>query len=74
VKYSVVLVPEADGSFTVRVPALPGVVAQGRTRQEAIDMSREAIATHLETLLAEGESLAGEGGVLIVPEVTDGRS
>ena len=73
-KYSVVLVPEADGSFTVRVPALPGVFAQGRTRGEAIDMAREAIATHLEALLAEGETLASADGVLMDPRVADGRS
>ncbi|MBN1190880.1 MAG: type II toxin-antitoxin system HicA family toxin [Dehalococcoidales bacterium] len=34
--YTVILVPEEDGGYSVEVPALPGCFTQGETREEAI--------------------------------------
>ena len=34
--YTVELIPEAEGGFTVRVPALPEVVTFGATKPEAL--------------------------------------
>jgi len=41
--FSVVLEPQEDGGFTVLVPALPEVVTEGDTEQEALANAREAI-------------------------------
>ncbi len=60
-QYTVLLEPDPDdGSYTVTVPALPGVVTQGATFEEALAMAREAIQCHLEGLLADGEPVPEE--------------
>jgi len=41
--FSVVLEPQEGGGFTVLVPALPEVVTEGDTEQEALDNAEEAI-------------------------------
>ena len=57
-EYTIILDPDRQGrGFTVTVPALPGCITEGRTRQEAIDNAREAILLYLESLLAEGEPI-----------------
>ena len=43
-----------DGSYTVTVPALPGIVTQGRDLEDAIAMGRDAIRCHINGLLKEG--------------------
>jgi len=53
-RYTVVLDPWSEGDgFTVTVPALPGCVTQGRTKEEALERAREAIQCHLEGLMAD---------------------
>ena len=47
-KLRVVLEPSEDGGFTVVVPALPGCVSEGDTREEALANVREAIQLYLE--------------------------
>lgn len=47
-KFRVVLEPSDDGGFTVYVPALPGCVSEGETREEALANIREAIELYLE--------------------------
>jgi antitoxin HicB len=49
-----------DGSYTVTVPALPGVVTQGRDVDEAIAMAREAIICHIEGLQKDGGPIPEE--------------
>ncbi len=47
----VVLEPDIeDGGFVVHVPALPGCVTQGDTREEALKNAREAIDAYLESV------------------------
>jgi antitoxin HicB len=41
--FSVVLEPQEGGGFTVLVPALPEVVTEGDTEQEALANAQEAI-------------------------------
>ena len=54
-KYRVLIKPDEDGVFVAEVPSLPGCVSQGRTRAEALENVREAIAAYLESLEAHGE-------------------
>ena len=46
--FSVVLEPQEGGGFTVLVPALPEVVSEGDTREEALSHAEEAIRAVLE--------------------------
>ena len=62
-KYTVILVPEAEGGYSVEVPALRGCYTQGETREEAIAMAREAIQLYLESCRAHGEACPEESGV-----------
>ena len=56
--YTILLDPdEEDGGYTVTVPALPGLVTQGDTLDEALAMARDAIALYLEDLVASGEAI-----------------
>ena len=48
-EFEIVLTPQPEGGFTVTVPELPDVVTEGDTREQAIDMVREAIEGYLET-------------------------
>lgn len=49
-KYRVLIEQDEDGFFVAEVPALPGCVSQGQTRQEALENIREAIAGYLDSL------------------------
>ena len=46
--FSVVLEPQDGGGFTVIVPALPEVVTEGDTEEEALANAEEAIRAILE--------------------------
>jgi predicted RNase H-like HicB family nuclease len=50
-----VIVEEGETSVGVYVPDLPGCVAVGETREEAMDLIREAIEMHVESLRENGE-------------------
>jgi antitoxin HicB len=54
-KFAVVIEPEDDGGFTVRVPALPEIVSYGEDEQEA--MAEDAIRLVIEDCLARGEPI-----------------
>jgi len=44
----VVLEPSDEGGYTVYVPALPGCISEGDSREEALENIREAIQLYLE--------------------------
>jgi antitoxin HicB len=59
--YTILLDPdEEDGGYTVTVPALPGCVTQGATREAAIALARDAIRGYLEALAKDGRPLPEE--------------
>jgi len=47
-KIHILLEPSPDGGFTALVPALPGCISEGDTRDEALANIREAIELYLE--------------------------
>jgi predicted RNase H-like HicB family nuclease len=49
-KYRVLIEPDEDGVYGAEVPALPGCISQGRTRAEAVENIKEAIAAYLEAI------------------------
>ena len=46
--FSVILEPQVDGGFTVLVPALPEVVTEGDSEEEALANIQDAICEYLE--------------------------
>ena len=62
-KYTVILVPEEEGGYSVDVPALPGCYTQGETGAKAISMAKEAIELYLESCKAHSEPIPEETGV-----------
>jgi len=65
--YSVILEPQEGGGFTVLVPALPEVVTEGDTEQEALSNAEEAIRAILEYRREQGMAF------LFIPETRHER-
>ena len=55
--FAVVLEPEPEGGFTVRVPSLPEIVTYGKDEREALAMAEDAIRLVLEDCAARGEPI-----------------
>ncbi len=59
--YTVVLIPQEEGGFRVRVPALPEVNTQGKDRAQALQRVVEAIEVAIEQRMADGETISAGG-------------
>lgn len=59
-RYTVLLTPEPEGGYSVRVPALPGCYTQGETVAEALQHVEEAIKLYLEVLKEKGAPIPEE--------------
>jgi antitoxin HicB len=55
--FAVVLEPEEEGGFTVRVPSLPEIVTYGRDEREALAMAEDAIRLVLADCAERGEPI-----------------
>jgi antitoxin HicB len=55
--YTAVFEPAAEGGYTVTVPALPGLMTEGDTIEEARAMVKDAIRGYLESLVKHGEEI-----------------
>jgi predicted RNase H-like HicB family nuclease len=62
-RFRVLLEPNELGGYTVTVPALPGCISEGDTREEALANIREAIELYIESLQADGEPVPAEEAV-----------
>ncbi|MGH7792511.1 MAG: type II toxin-antitoxin system HicB family antitoxin [Thermodesulfobacteriota bacterium] len=62
--YTVFFEPAPEGGYIVTVPALPGLVTEGDTLDEAREMARDAIRAYLESLIKDGESIPEEEGTM----------
>lgn len=54
-KLRVVIEQDEDGVFVAVCPTLPGCVSQGKTREEAIENIKDAIAGYVESLKKHNE-------------------
>ena len=61
-KLAIHLIPAEEGGFTVIVPALPGCISEGDTKEEALRNIREAIELYLEQI--DDDRPLGEGTVV----------
>ena len=55
--YWVVIEPDEDGVFIATVPALPGIVEQGETADEAYERIKESLTFALDCRLEDGEEI-----------------
>jgi len=55
--FAVVLEPEEEGGFTVRVPAIPEIVTYGKDEREAMAMAEDAIRLVIADCAARGEPM-----------------
>jgi predicted RNase H-like HicB family nuclease len=53
----VVILEQGETSYGAYVPDLPGCVAVGESREEALNLIREAIDLHLDEMRKEGLSI-----------------
>jgi predicted RNase H-like HicB family nuclease len=53
----IVIIEPGETSIGAYVPDLPGCVAVGESREEVLDLIREAIELHIENLRENGESV-----------------
>jgi antitoxin HicB len=53
-EYEVVLTPAPEGGYVVSVPDLPDITTEGETKQEALDMAKDAIEGYLATMHEHG--------------------
>ncbi len=70
-RYTVFFEPADEGGYVARVPALPGVVTQGETLDEAREMAKDAIKGYLESLAKDGEQAPIENTRESVREVVE---
>lgn len=56
-KFPVVLHKDADSDYGVTVPDVPGCFTAGATVSEALESVQEALALHLEGLIADDQNL-----------------
>ena len=61
-RYTAILEREADGGYVATVPALPGCVSQGDTRDEALRNIREAADLYVEDCIGAGDPVPTEVG------------
>jgi antitoxin HicB len=54
--FAVVLEPEEEGGFTVRVPAFPEIVSYVKDEREALVMAEDAIRLVIADCAARGEN------------------
>ena len=72
-RYTVILQKESDGGYVAMVPALPGCVSQGDTREEALANIKEAADVYIEDCLAASDPLPEEDEREYVELRTDTR-
>ena len=55
--YTVIMTPDETGGYVVTCPALPGLVTEGDTLEEAREMAADAIRGYIESLQMDGEPI-----------------
>ncbi|ABA56976.1 Protein of unknown function UPF0150 [Nitrosococcus oceani ATCC 19707] len=67
-KYAVVI-EQGESSYGAYVPDLPGCVAAGETREEAIKLIQEAVEFHTQGLKEDGEDIPASTSSIEIIEV-----
>ena len=59
----VILEPSDEGGYTVSVPALPGCISEGNSREEALSNIQEAITLYLE-IVEDDQTISAAGEIV----------
>ncbi len=62
--YTVLMTPDETGGYVVTCPALPGLVTEGDTLEEARDMAADAIRGYIESLQKDGEAIPTDNPIV----------
>lgn len=72
--YTILVHPDHEsGGYYATVPALPGVVDQGETVEEALENVRAALAFTVEAMLEDGEELPPDEPIEAIRSVELGQ-
>lgn len=55
--FTIVIEPNDPDGYLVTCPALPGLVTQGDSLDEAYEMAHDAIQVYIESLIADGQPI-----------------
>lgn len=55
--FTMLFEPAEEGGYVVTCPALPGLVTEGDTLEEARQMAEDALRGYLESLRKDGQSI-----------------
>ena len=56
----VIIYPGEDGCWVAEVPSLPGCISQGRTKEEALNNTKEALQAYIDALKEDGIAVPEE--------------
>ncbi|MBI1853135.1 MAG: type II toxin-antitoxin system HicB family antitoxin [Planctomycetes bacterium] len=59
-QFTVFFEPAEEGGYVVTCPALPGLVTEGDTLDEAREMAKDAILGYIESLQKDGEPIPAD--------------
>ena len=65
--YTVLFEPAEEGGYVAFCPALPGLVTEGDTYEQAYDRAREAIEGYLESLVKDGMPIPPDKKIALEP-------
>lgn len=65
--FTVLFEPAAEGGYVVTCPALPGLVTEGETLEEARAMAKDAIQGYLESLRKDGQPIPADTRIALEP-------
>jgi antitoxin HicB len=66
-RFTVLYEPAEEGGYTVTCPALPGLVTEGDTLDEAREMARDAIRAYVESLTKDGMPIPADKKLALDP-------
>lgn len=66
--FGVELQEEADGRWSVWIPALPGLTSWGHTKEEALKNIQDAAEAYVEDMIEAGEAIPVQAGKVDVIE------
>lgn len=55
--FTILVEPNDPDGYLVTCPALPGLVTEGDTLDEAYEMAKDAVQLYLESLIADGQPI-----------------
>jgi len=59
-KFTMLFEPAEEGGYVVTCPALPGLVTEGDTMEEARRMAEDALRLYLESLFEDGAPIPSD--------------